>query len=653
MSERQHDPHHDFTPEEYSAGNGGGQYRQRVSDQAPPLGFPSDGELTRMANALFNESETFPHSPFEDPPAAPGAHSANYPSSWDPSSDPQGWQPSHPSPAQPYQPSPVQSHQPPAVHGYQPSAVQGYHPTPAPQSPFPSYGNALAPVNTVQRAVPLNETAFSPVPLATGGFSGAPSSAPQHPNNPHAGLPPSYGGVSTPQSAPAYPHTGNPFTPPAIADGQRTERGYSPALYPEIPARPTAAASIGNIGFDPHIVRRDFPILAEIVNGQPLTWLDNAATTHKPNAVIDRLSEFYRHENSNIHRAAHELARRATDAYEAAREGVAQFLRAMSEEIIFVRGTTEAINLLAQTFGRSRVGEGDEVIVTHLEHHANIVPWQLLCSQRKAKLLVAPVDDTGQIQLEEFQSLFSPRTRLVSMSQVSNALGTVTPAKQMIDIAHRMGVPVILDGAQSVSHMAVDVKALDCDFFVFSGHKIFGPTGIGAVYGKRELLEQMPPWQGGGNMIKDVTFERTVYHPAPMRFEAGTGNIADAVGLHAALQYVQRLGLESIGKYEHSLLEYGTQKLEKIPGLRMIGTADDKAGVLSFVVAGVDTFQLGQSLSQAGIAVRAGHHCAQPILRRFGVEATVRASLAFYNVPEELDRLAEVVQQSARNLYRK
>ncbi len=307
---------------------------------------------------------------------------------------------------------------------------------------------------------------------------------------------------------------GASFAPPELRSAQSSvTRGFGPVLMAE------PGGSAGAIGFDPVRVRKDFPILSEIVNGRPLIWLDNAATTQKPLAVIDRLSHFYLHENSNIHRAAHELARRATDAYEAARDAVARFINASSEEIVFVRGTTEGINLIAQTFGRQMVGEGDEIIVTHLEHHANIVPWQQLCFEKKARLLVAPVDDHGQIQLDAYQRLFSPKTRLVSMSHVSNALGTITPAKEMIDIAHRFGVPVVLDGAQSISHMQVDVRSLGADFFVFSGHKVFAPTGIGAVYGKRALLEQLPPWQGGGNMIKDVTFERTLYHPAPMKFE--------------------------------------------------------------------------------------------------------------------------------------
>ncbi|WP_039912022.1 family 2A encapsulin nanocompartment cargo protein cysteine desulfurase [Cellvibrio mixtus] len=401
-------------------------------------------------------------------------------------------------------------------------------------------------------------------------------------------------------------------------------------------------------GFDVNAIRRDFPILAERVNGKPLVWFDNAATTHKPKVVIDRISYFYEHENSNIHRAAHELAARATDAYEGARNKVAKFINARSaDDIIFVRGTTEGINLIANTFGKQRVGEGDEIIVSQLEHHANIVPWYLLAQRVGAKIRVIPVDDNGQILLDEYRKLINSRTKIISVTQVSNALGTVTPIKEIIDIGHSFGVPVIVDGAQSVSHMRVNVQALDADFFVFSGHKIFGPTGIGVVYGKAEHLQHLEPWQGGGNMIADVTFERVVFQGAPNRFEAGTGNIADAVGLGAALDYVDRVGIERIARYEHDLLDYATHRLRPIPGVRIIGTAADKASVLSFTLAGYKTEEVGAELNREGIAVRSGHHCAQPILRRFGVEATVRPSFAFYNTCEEIDLFISVVQRLA------
>jgi len=396
----------------------------------------------------------------------------------------------------------------------------------------------------------------------------------------------------------------------------------------------------GSGPFDVNLIRRDFPILNERVNGRQLVWLDNAATTQKPRAVIDRLKYFYEHENSNIHRAAHELAARATDAYEGAREKVRAFLNAASpNEIVFVRGATEAINLVAQSWGRQNVSRGDEIVVTWLEHHANIVPWQRLAEEKGARLRVAPVDDTGQIQLEEYGRLLNPKTKLVAFPLVSNALGTVTPAKQIVDMAHAAGAKVLADGAQSVSHLRADVQALDSDWFVFSGHKVFAPTGIGVLHGKEALLNESPPWQGGGNMIKDVTFEHTQYQNAPARFEAGTGNIADAVGLGAAIDYVSKIGLEPIAQYEHHLLLYATRLLKEVPGLRLIGTAAEKAGVISFVLGGHKTEEIGAALNREGIAVRSGHHCAQPILRRFGVESSVRASLAFYNTCADIDAL--------------
>jgi cysteine desulfurase / selenocysteine lyase len=392
--------------------------------------------------------------------------------------------------------------------------------------------------------------------------------------------------------------------------------------------------------FDIGSVRRDFPILNERVHGRPLIWLDNAATTQKPQSVIDRISYFYEHENSNIHRAAHDLAARATDAYEDARTKVAHFLNASSsKEIVFVRGATEAINLVAQAWGRRHINKGDEIVITWIEHHANIVPWQMLCAEKGACLRVAPVDDDGQVLLDEYEKLLNPKTRLVSFTQVSNALGTMTPAHQMVQMAHRYGARVLLDGAQAVSHLPVDVQSLDCDFYVFSGHKVFAPTGIGVLYGKPEVLAETPPWQGGGNMIVDVTFEKTTYQPPPGRFEAGTGNIADAVGLGAAIDYLDHIGMPNIARYEHELLVYATQGLLQVPGLRIIGTAKEKAGVLSFVLAGFRTEEVGAALNREGIAVRSGHHCAQPTLRRFGVETTVRPSLALYNSFEDIDAL--------------
>jgi cysteine desulfurase/selenocysteine lyase len=414
-----------------------------------------------------------------------------------------------------------------------------------------------------------------------------------------------------------------------------------PALVPQAPA--------GLAPFDVNLVRRDFPILQERVNGKPLVWFDNGATTQKPQSVIDRLVYFYQHENSNVHRGAHELAARSTDAYEEARQKVAGFLGAATpDEIVFVRGATEAINLVAKSWGAANISAGDEIVVSQLEHHANIVPWQQLAAEKGAAIRVIPVDDSGQILLDEYRRLLNNRTRLVAITQVSNALGTVTPVQEIVALAHGVGAVALVDGAQAVSHMRVNVQALDADFYVFSGHKVFGPTGIGVVYGKKSLLNAMPPWQGGGNMISDVTFERTQYHGAPARFEAGTGNIADAVGLGAAIDYVQRLGLENIAAYEHALVEYISHGLKGISGVRLVGTAQHKASVASFVVQGYTTEEVGSALSREGIAVRSGHHCAQPILRRFGLEATVRPSLAFYNTCEEIDRLLAVVRSLPR-----
>lgn len=447
-------------------------------------------------------------------------------------------------------------------------------------------------------------------------------------------------------AAPATPGFGEVSVP--RADLSTTDRFAEPTWYSAAPQAIPGLPLDPHPPFDVHAIRRDFPILSERVNGKPLIWLDNAATTQKPQAVIDRLVEFYSRENSNIHRAAHELAARATDAYEGARKTIADFLGAGStEEIIFVRGTTEGINLIANTWGRKNIREGDEIIISHLEHHANIVPWQILAERTGAVIKVIPVDDDGVLLIDEYTKLLSDRTKLVSVTHVSNALGTVTPIKQIIDIGHRAGATVLIDGAQSVPHIQVNVTELDADFLVFSGHKIFGPTGIGAVYGKREILEDMPPWEGGGNMITDVTLERATFHEPPGRFEAGTGNIADAAGLATALDYVQRIGLPNIAAYEHGLVEYAMAGLRQVPGLTLIGTAPEKASVVSFVLDGYEPLEVGTALNQEGIAVRAGHHCAQPILRRFGLEATVRPSLAFYNTCEEVDALVAAVHRLA------
>jgi len=575
-----------------------------------PSGAPIDtAALARLANELFSAK------PFGTPLGVPGVQApANIAPAGSPLVSPAGLSAGVPGT--------------PIPQGVAPGANL----IPASPTQVLSLGNrvpALAPAAPAGNGVP--DKVFSAVPAYEPRSGGALLGVPQ-------GL-----GASAPQrdAAPYYfVNEGNGHPAAAPAPGAPAASA-SPYYFIELPAAAAPA-------FDVHAVRRDFPILQERVNGRQLVWFDNAATTHKPQSVIDRISRFYEHENSNIHRAAHELAARATDAYEGARQRVQRFLNAPDvNEVIFVRGTTEAINLVAKSWGAQHIGEGDEIIVSNLEHHANIVPWQQLAAAKGARLRVIPVDDSGQILLDEYRKLLNNRTRLVSVTQVSNALGTVTPVKEIVALAHSVGAKALVDGAQSVSHMRVDVQDLDADFFVFSGHKVFGPTGIGALWGKREVLEDMPPWQGGGNMIADVTFEKTVFQPIPNKFEAGTGNIADAVGLGAAIDYVNRIGIENIARYEHELLVYGTQQLQPIKGLRLIGTARDKASVLSFVLDGYTTEQVGKALNEEGIAVRTGHHCAQPILRRFGVETTVRPSLAFYNTYDEIDRLAAVIRRLA------
>ena len=547
-----------------------------------------------------------------------------------------------------------------------PSGPSASAPSSLPSGPSPSAPSSNAPSSPNSQSSPRASSPSAPMP--TSGATAVPSGGSPF------GAPLDFGAIATPLDpfgrldlghatslldprAPSHetPAASAPPAAPASPFGPLapTEPAATPArsaltfdTFEISPAGDPSLRSIGNAPFDANVLKREFPILNEPVRGRRLVWLDNAATTQKPKTVIDRLSYFYEHENSNVHRAAHTLAARATDAYEAARESERRFIKApSSREIVFVRGTTEGINLVAQSWGRRHVGPGDEIVITWLEHHANIVPWQMLCAEKGARLRVAPVDDRGQVILEEYEKLLGPKTKLVSFTQVSNALGTITPAKEMIEIAHRYGALVLLDGAQAVSHMPVDVQALGCDFFVFSGHKVFGPTGIGAVFGRRELLDTMPPWQGGGNMIEDVTFERSLYQPAPARFEAGTGNIADAVGLGSALDWLSRVGVERVERYEHELLVYATEKLATVPGLTMIGTAPAKAGVLSFVLHGQKTEEVGGMLDQEGIAVRSGHHCAQPILRRFGLEATVRASLAPYNTPEDIDALVAALHR--------
>ncbi|GAA1838750.1 family 2A encapsulin nanocompartment cargo protein cysteine desulfurase [Pseudonocardia ailaonensis] len=598
-----------------------------------PAWLPDEDTLSRLAGEMFRAlpGADLPaaSAPPETPAAAPGVDSGRLssvggpvpgddvpgfgaPFAAGPPSVPGAGSPG-PGAGTPGLPAP----EPPGVTaGTSPPA--GPPPTNAAAS-WASFG-ATTPISPETPAVPVIPTAPA-VPLDAGQFyflTGSPTST---------GVP----------VAPAFGELAVPPLPPT-AEPVRTSGPYYFASTPE----PSAAA------FDVRGVRRDFPILSERVNGTPLIWLDNAATTQKPRAVIDRLVHFYEHENSNIHRAAHELAARATDAYEGARRTVADFLGARSpEEIVFTRGTTEAINLVANTWGAKNIGAGDEIVISHLEHHANIVPWQMLRERTGAVIKVIPVDDRGVLLLDEAARLIGERTKLVSVTQVSNALGTVVPVEQLVAMGHAAGARVLVDAAQSVPHMPIDVTALDADFLVFSGHKIFGPTGIGALYGKREVLEDMPPWEGGGNMIVDVTLERSTFHGPPGRFEAGTGNIADAAGLGAALEYVSRIGLPAIAAYEHMLVEYATAGLREVPGLRLVGTAPEKASVVSFVLDGYDPPQVGSALNEDGIAVRAGHHCAQPILRRLGLEATVRPSFAFYNTCDEVDALVAAVHRLA------
>ncbi len=392
--------------------------------------------------------------------------------------------------------------------------------------------------------------------------------------------------------------------------------------------------------FDVARVRADFPILHQEVRGRPLVYLDSAATTQKPQAVIDALVRYYTHDNANVHRGVHALSERSTQAYEGARERIRRFINARdTKEIIFVRGCTEAVNLVAQTFGRSKVGPGDEVLITAMEHHSNIVPWQMLCDKVGATLKMVPVDERGDLRLEQLDALLTERTRILAVTHVSNALGTVNPVKEIVKRAHAKGVPVLLDGAQALQHFRVDVQDLDCDFYALSGHKAFGPTGIGVLYGKASVLESMPPWQGGGDMILTVTMEKTVYNRLPYRFEAGTPDISGAVGLAAALDYIDSVGLDAIAAHDRDLLEYGAQALETIPGLKLLGRGRERSGVLSFIMEDVHAHDVGTILDREGVAIRAGHHCAQPLLSCFGVAATVRASLAMYNTREDIDAL--------------
>jgi len=408
---------------------------------------------------------------------------------------------------------------------------------------------------------------------------------------------------------------------------------------------PSSATAAARSALDVEAIRREFPTLTQRVNGKPLCYLDNAASSQRPQAVIDAISDYYQTTHANVHRGVHRLSQQATDLFEGARESARGFINAASaREIIFVRGTTEAINLVAQSYARPRLGPGDEILISWLEHHANIVPWQMVCEQTGAALKVIPITETGEIDYEAFLGLVSPRTRLLALSHVSNALGTITPVEKFIRVARSRGIPVLLDGAQAAPHLPVDVQSLDCDFYCFSGHKLCGPTGIGVLYGREALLRDMPPWQGGGDMILAVSFERTVYNELPYKFEAGTPHIAGAIGLGTALRYLEDLGLERIAAAEHDLLEYATEQLSGLPGLRIIGTAADKAAVVSFVMDGIHPHDIGTILDHEGVAIRTGHHCAMPVMEFFRVPATARASFAFYNTRAEVDRLVDALQ---------
>lgn len=428
-----------------------------------------------------------------------------------------------------------------------------------------------------------------------------------------------------------------PMTPSAV---------HSAVPYFMTEVKPSPTSGTARSVFDVESIRRDFPILHRKVHGKPLIWLDNGATTQKPKVVIDRVSRFYEYENSNVHRGAHTLAAESTDAYEGARCRVAAFLgAALPEEVIFVRGTTEGINLIANVCGEKFLGPGDEILLTEAEHHANIVPWQFVAQKTGAVIRVAPIDDNGEIILEEFSRRLGPRTKIVSMTHVSNALGTVMPIQEMTRMAKRYGAIVVIDGAQGVPHRKVNVQDIGCDFYVFSGHKLFGPTGIGAVYGRKELWEELSPWQGGGSMIRHVTFEKSTFADLPNKFEAGTGSLASAVGLGAAIDYVTGIGLEAIERYETELVDYAVREIRRVKGVRMIGMPKDRAGVVSFVLEGMPVREVGTLLDAEGIAVRAGHHCAQPVLAHYGLESTVRPAFAFYNTKAEADALVEALHK--------
>jgi cysteine desulfurase/selenocysteine lyase len=583
---------------------------------------PFAGLIAKLANEIFNEGpqgvaapETFPSSENFQQPVAPPTTAAGVPSNFSP---------------------PSKASQPPSQTPPQGSNIDL-------SGGFPSSHNPDAPP-------PVHPTVVSAEPQEAVPGSGTPqgSHIPGSSDSHEFGEPTfKTWERRTPEQPRTIWDTDHASILPEATDYyflQHLAPAPSGIAFPKTePSAPFTSFDIGG-------VRRDFPALHQRVNGHPLVWLDNAATTHKPQSVIDATSRFYGRDNSNIHRAAHTLAGRSTELFESGREKVRQFLGAAdSKEIVFVRGTTEGINLVAQSWGRKNVGAGDEILISNLEHHANIVPWQLLAEQTGASLRVIPMNDRGELILEELPNLLTDKTKIVSVTQVSNALGTINPVEEIIALAHSRGIPVLVDGAQSTPHIPINVQAMDADFFVFSGHKVFGPTGIGALYGKSHLLEEMPPWQGGGHMIKDVTFERTIYNHAPEKFEAGTPDIAGVVGLGAAIDYMFQVGIPAIAAYEHSLLEYATPLLHGVPGVRPIGTAHHKASVLGFVIPGISNEKIAKHLDQQGIAVRGGHHCAMPALRHFGVESTVRPSLAFYNTFAEIDLLIAALHQLVRH----
>ncbi|BCU76507.1 cysteine desulfurase [Luteolibacter sp. LG18] len=587
-----------------------------LSGSADPFGTAL---ITRLANELFREGRHAPSSPVSPPTTLAGVP-ANGPAV-----------PTGPAAA----PSPESSD----------IGLSGGFPTAAPSSPPPVHPTVVGAAPHSQAHDNATDSGGHEKGSTDSYEFGEPRS---YTDTFHSHVPESRG-----RDFPAETRWSDHPQPPVGLPGLNEPQFYFLESVREVSAPAfrgeDAPAKAALAPFDVQGVRKDFPALHQKVNGRPLIWLDNAATTHKPHAVIDATSSFYSRDNSNIHRAAHVLAERSTALFEAGREKVRQFLGAGDKhEIVFLRGTTEGINLIANSYGRQNIGEGDEIILTTLEHHANIVPWQLLAQQTGAVIRVVPINDRGELILEEYVRLLNPRTKIVSVTHVSNALGTVNPVEQIIALAHAHGVPVVVDGAQSTPHIPINVTALDADFFVFSAHKIFGPTGIGALYAKAHLLESMPPWQGGGHMIKDVTFERTVYQSAPEKFEAGTPDIAGVVGLGAAIDYLTATGIPALAAYEHTLLEYATEALSTVPGLRPIGTAANKASVLSFVIPGIPNENIARHLDQHGIAVRAGHHCALPAQRHFGLETTVRPSLAFYNTHEEVDLLVEVLKKLPR-----